>query len=170
VSGNATIASLAPAASQNCTVTYVVPQSVIDNNGGGDGDIDNTASATGTYGATNVSANNSIAVLITRNPLLNVVKTASPTTPRAAGTVITYTYVVTNSGNVTMTGVLVNDVHNGNGVLVGPGNETLTTDTAPVGDSTDPAINGTWATLAPGDKVTFTATYTVTQHDVDFLQ
>jgi hypothetical protein len=170
VSGNATIASLAPSASQNCTITYIVPQSVIDNNGGGDGKIDNTATASGSYGATAVSGNGSAAVNIIRNPLLTIVKTANPTTAQPAGGVITYTYKVTNAGNVTMTGVNVSDAHNGTGVLVGPTNETLTTDTAPTGDSTDPAINGTWATLAPGDVVTFTATYTVTQHDVDFLQ
>jgi uncharacterized repeat protein (TIGR01451 family) len=170
VSGNATIASLAPAASQNCTITYVVPQSVIDNNGGGDGKIDNTATASGSYGATPVTANGSAAVNIIRNPLLNIVKTASTSAPQIAGAVITYTYRVTNAGNVTMNGIGVTDTHNGTGILVGPTNETLTTDTAPTGDSTDPAVNGTWAILAPGDVVTFTATYTVTQHDVDFLQ
>jgi large repetitive protein len=124
----------------------------------------------GSYGGTAVTANGSAAVNIIRNPLLNIVKTANPTTPQAAGALITYTYKVTNAGNVTMTGIAVSDAHNGTGVLVGPTNEALTTDTAPTGDSTDPAINGTWATLAPGDVVTFTATYTVTQHDVDFLQ
>jgi len=42
---NETIASLAPGATQSFTTTYTVQQSDIDNNGGGDGDIDNTATA-----------------------------------------------------------------------------------------------------------------------------
>ena len=170
VSGNATIASLAPAGSLNCTITYGVPQTVIDNNGGGDGKIDNTATASGSYGATALNANGSAAVNIIRNPLLVILKTANTSARQPAGAVITYTYKVTNSGNVTMTAVAVTDVHNGTGTLVGPTNETLTTDTAPLGDSIDAAINGNWDTLAPGDAVTFTATYTVTQNDVDTLQ
>ena len=51
-----------------------------------------------------------------------------------------------------------------------PNNETLTTDVAPVGDSTDATDDiGIWSLLGVGDTVTFTATYVVTQHDVDFL-
>ena len=38
------------------------------------------------------------------------------------------------------------------------------------GDSTDAAVNGSWDSLAPGDQVTFTANYTVTQNDIDTLQ
>lgn len=42
---NQTIASLAPSASQQFTTTYTVTQNDIDTFGGGDGDIDNTATA-----------------------------------------------------------------------------------------------------------------------------
>jgi large repetitive protein len=103
-------------------------------------------------------------------PQLTILKTPSTFGPVPVGTVITYTYTVTNSGNVAMTGVSVSDVHNGSGVFTGPGNESLLTDVAPLGDSTDAAINGSWDTLAPGDILTFTATYVVTQNDVDTLQ
>lgn len=69
-----------------------------------------------------------------------------------------------------MTNVVVGDTHNGSGIFVGPGNETIFTDVAPSGDSTDLLTNGSWDTLGPGDTLIFTATYTVTQQDVDLLQ
>ena len=50
-----------------------------------------------------------------------------------------------------------------------PGNETLLTDAGTQGDSTDATVDGTWDVLAPGDIVTFTGTYTITQTDVDNL-
>ena len=104
-------------------------------------------------------------------PQLLILKTANSAGPVNVGAVITYTYKVTNTGNVAMTAVSVNDIHNGTGTFVSPTNETLTTDVVPLGDSTDASgNNGVWDTLGPGDTVTFTATYTVTQHDVDYLQ
>jgi len=45
-----------------------------------------------------------------------------------------------------------------------PAGETLTTGT----NSTDPSgNNGVWDNLAPGETVTFTATLTVNQDDID---
>ena len=58
------------------------------------------------------------------------------------------TYVVTNTGNVTLTSVSVSDVHSGTGTL---------------GAITPASV----ASLAVGDSVTFTADYTVTQADID---
>ena len=69
-----------------------------------------------------------------------------------------------------MTNVVVADTHNGSGTFVGPTNESVFTDVAPLGDSTDLTTNGSWDTLGPGDTLNFTATYTVTQQDVDLLQ
>ncbi len=104
------------------------------------------------------------------NPGLTVVKQGLPAGPVSAGQVITYTFRVTNSGNVTITGVQVADTFGGFGTPPVPGNEALT-DAAPLGDSPDgPPNNGIWSTLSPGDLVTFTAPYTVTQQDVDNLQ
>lgn len=51
-----------------------------------------------------------------------------------------------------------------------PTNETLTSDNGFANDSSDAGVNGSWDTLAPGDEITFTATYLVTQSDVDTLQ
>jgi uncharacterized repeat protein (TIGR01451 family) len=170
VSGNATIASLAPSASQSCTLTYTVTQNNLNTNGGGTGKISNTATAAGSFGATPVSKTGSTTVNIVLNPKLTIVKTFNPPGPFALNATITYTYKVTNSGNVTMTAVKVADANNGTGVFTGPGNEAMFTDVAPLGDSTDAAVSGIWDALAPGDTLTFTATYVVTQHDVDFLQ
>ena len=73
-----------------------------------------------------------------------MVKTASVPSFTAAGTSITYSYAVTNTGNVTLTSV----------------------------DVTDPmpglsAVNCPNSSLAPGASETCTATYTTTQADLD---
>jgi uncharacterized repeat protein (TIGR01451 family) len=175
-SGNATIATLAPGASETCTGSYTVTQTDLDGNGGGDGDIDNTASASGSgaSGSGIVSGTGAAAVLVVVNPSLAIAKsyaiTADGGTIGAAdlGDVITYTYAVTNNGNVTIANAAVNDAHGGSGPLSAIAGETLTGDVAPLGDSTDAvANNAVWSSIRPGDTVTFTATYTVTQTDVD---
>ena len=158
---------MAPAAVANCTGTYTVTQTDFDTNGGGDGDIDNTVTVTADAGL-NEAAN--AAVTLNIAPTLSVSKTANDTTDVVVGQVITYTYVVTNTGNQTIANVLLSELHGGSGAPPVPSNETLTTDNPPFGDSTDAGINGIWDTVAPGDVVTFTGTYTVTQSDVDLLQ
>ncbi len=107
-------------------------------------------------------------------PGLTLLKTANTPGPVAVGNTITYTFRVTNSGNTTITSVVINEPpanFNGYGTLPVPGTESLLTDTLPAGDSNTGTPNdGTWATLGPGDIITFTATYTVVQGDIDFLQ
>jgi Calx-beta domain/Domain of unknown function DUF11 len=146
------------------TATYAVTQSNI--NGGAT--IAN--SATFKTNETILQTTPTVSTTITRTPQLTTLKTASTAGPVPVGTVITYKYKVTNSGNVTMAGVSVGDTHNGSGTFVGPNTETIFTDVAPSGDSTDLFTNGSWDTLGPGDTLEFTATYTVTQQDVDLLQ
>jgi uncharacterized repeat protein (TIGR01451 family) len=170
VSGNNTIATLAVGASVNCTVNYVVPQAVFNTNGGGDGDIDNTATASASYNSAPVSANGSRAVLVSLNPRMTLVKSANTAGPVTVGTNITYRYRVMNTGNVTISNVTINDVHNGYGIDPVPGSEVIFNDVAPVGDSTDGAPTGTWGTLAPGDTIDFIGTYNVQQADIDYLQ
>jgi large repetitive protein len=137
-------------------------------------DIDNTATARGSYNAATVSSNPASAnVLVTpANANLIVSKTANDTTDVTAGQVITYTYTIQNAGNVTLTNVSLADAHNGSGIPAPvPGGGAVTNDATPANDSSDtnPA-DSVWDTLAPGDTVTFSSTYTVTQNDVDTKQ
>lgn len=135
--------------------------------------IDNTAIASGTYAAAPVvSPSSSVSVTVAASaPSMLVTKTASPTTNLSAGQVITYTYTVKNTGNVSLQNISLADVHNAIGAAPVPGSEVITSDVPPLNDSTDAtAGNGVWSVLAPGDTVTFTATYTVKQSDVDTLQ
>jgi uncharacterized repeat protein (TIGR01451 family) len=136
--------------------------------------ITNSAVATGSYGAATVTSPPSTAsVPVTPGTAsLSVVKTASPPANVTAGQTITYSYVITNTGTLTLTNVTPGDAHNASGPVPVPGSETLTGDAGPVlGDSSDAAPgNGVWSVLAPGDTVTFTGSYTVRQADVDHLQ
>ena len=135
--------------------------------------IDNTATATATYGGNTITSQPaSVSVPVAAaSPGLSVTKTADVTANAAAGQVITYTYTLTNTGQRTLTAISLSDAHNASGPAPVPGGETLANDAGTIGDSTDATTNdGIWSVLAPGDTVTFTATYTVTQSDVDSLQ
>jgi uncharacterized repeat protein (TIGR01451 family) len=85
---------------------------------------------------------------------IDIVKTASPTTYAAEGVGITYTFVVANSGNVTLTGVNVTDP------LAGLG--AITCNWAGSSDAGTPA-----GTLSPGEAVSCSASYSTTQADVE---
>jgi len=137
----ASLGTLAPGASTSCTATYTVTQADLDNGG-----INNTATATATPpSGPDITGSGTADVTANDNPQLNLVKTADKTSFSAVGDVITYTFNVTNTGNVTLTGVAVND---------------------PMLGSTPPA-GCTWATLDAGASVSCTATYSVTQADLD---
>jgi uncharacterized repeat protein (TIGR01451 family) len=131
------------------TATYSVSQADIDDGG--------TFANIFTFDTAQSSPQNSNSALttVTRTPNQSVLKriqTGTPT-PLTAGQVITFEYVVTNTGNVTLSGVGIQETaFNGTG-----GTGALT----PAGGS---------ATLAPGASTIFTANYTVTQNDVDTLQ
>jgi Domain of unknown function DUF11 len=104
-------------------------------------------------------------------PNLQIVKSSNKTSPVVVGETITYSYTVRNIGNVTMTGIKIVDTHTGYGVKPVPTGETLSIDSAPTGDSTDSVpSSGIWDNLGVGDTVKFTATYIVTQQDIDLLQ
>jgi large repetitive protein len=136
-------------------------------------DIDNTATAAGLYGAAPVISNSSSAAVPVdaTPPGVSVSKTADDDTDVVLGQVITYTYVVTNTGSSTLSNVSLAESHNGSGPPPVPGSELLSSDVGAPGDSTDVTPNdGIWSVLAPGDSITMTANYTVTQSDVDTLQ
>lgn len=153
------------------TVNATLTQANIDA-----GTLTNIAYATAANGSTSLKSNNStVTATFTAAPRLALVKTGklqkkpgnTDLTRAQLGDTILYTYAVTNTGTVTMANIQVTDVHSGSGAPPVPSGETLT-DNAPTGDSSDAAANnGVWSALAPKDVVTFSATYTVTQTDVD---
>lgn len=77
--------------------------------------------------------------------------------------VIKYVYTITNIGNVTLSGIELTDVHNGNGTL-----EFVAC--TPETNATVAAAQVDISEIAPGDVVVCTATYTVVQADIDTLQ
>ena len=141
-------ASMAPGATATCTATYTITQADVDA-----GKISNDATAQGTApGATTptTSPSSHVDVPGSQNPALSVVKSASPTTLNKAGDKVTYLFTVTNTGNVTMSNIAVNE-------------------TSFTGTGTAPVVScpATPSSLVPGAQVTCTATYTATQADVD---
>lgn len=163
---------LAPGDVTTCTGLYIATQADFDTNGGGDGVIRSSATVTGRAagGRDVISETSEVSIAVELNPALGVTKTADDTTDVVVGQVITYTYVVTNTGNQTITNVFLSEAHNGSNAAPSPSDEILTNDMAPFGDSADAGTDGAWDVLAPGDSVTFTATYSVTQTDVETRQ
>ena len=138
-------ATLAPRASATCTVTYAITQADVDA-----GTVANTAVAS----ATNPDGNRTEQALdSTTTPTSTVAalrldkRAGQPADVDGSGRVdagdtIAYTFVLTNTGVVTLTQLGLDDPKTG-----------------PVGCPT--------ATLAPGASVTCSAVYTVSQADVD---
>ncbi len=139
--------SLAPGAQITCEATYTITQADVDA-----GTVTNTATATGTppTGPDPVSPESEVAIPSVPAPGLNIVKTADIQRATTVGQVVTYSFVVTNTGNLTMTDVVVNETG-----FTGTG--TLSAVTCPAGA----------ASLAPGAQVVCTATYRVTQADLN---
>jgi uncharacterized repeat protein (TIGR01451 family) len=132
-------ATLAPGASIVCTGTHTASQADVDR-----GSVPNTASASGTGPAAQpVEATATHDVPAVQSPALSITKTPDPDTYDLAGQTISYEYVVSNGGNVTLDGPI-----------------TVSDDKVTV---TCPAA----ASLAPGADVTCTATATVSQADID---
>ena len=100
------VGDLAPGETASIIAQYVVTQDDVDTNGGGDGDIDNVATAGSDQTDPETDAEE---VLLERNPAIAIVKTADVASVDEDGDVVTYTYVVTNEGNVTLTDVTLVD-------------------------------------------------------------
>ncbi|MFT3673320.1 hypothetical protein [Aestuariivirga sp.] len=143
--------------------------------------INNTATASGTAGSTPVTASDTVAVdVVNAAPATTVTKTWALTTDLNGdgnadiGDVVTYTYVVTNSGNVTIQDVKLTDAHAGAGAALVFTNPTaVTTDFKVPGDiagTTNDSTNvnftdNDWDVLGPGDVLTFRSTYTIVSAD-----
>src|SRR5574340_34206 len=133
--------SLAPGASITCTASYTITLEDISA-----GEVINIATGHGFSGMTPVNSNSDTkTVTYLTNPALTLEKSAFPTTYIAVDDVIGYSFLLTNSGNVTLTAPFT------------------------VADSkaTDESCPGTPASLAPGGKITCTASYTITQADLN---
>ena len=138
--------TLAPGASQTYNSSYTLTQADIDDHGGGDYDIDNTAPQTPTR---RPGESDSVAVpLVGITPAIAIDKVFLNVTggngnglADAVGDVLNYTVSVTNTGNVTLTGVTVVD---------------------PLDRAERLGV-----TLVPGASQTFNTSYTLTQADVD---
>ncbi|WP_338226522.1 DUF7507 domain-containing protein, partial [Algoriphagus confluentis] len=130
------IGTLAPGESETITTTYTVTQQDVDR-----GSVTNLATATGTDpdgGETGGSG--SVVVEGEGNPSIDLTKTAGVETYTEVGQEIPYTLVVTNTGNETLTNVVVLDPLTG---LV----ETI-------------------PNLDPGESVSIETTYVVTEGDI----
>lgn len=135
--------TLAPGGAFTFTASYTPSQADIDN-----GSVVNTATGTGTdpSGGTITSPPDTVTVPPEQTPGLTIVKTGTLNDPDGDGLIdlgetISFAFLATNTGTLTMSNVMVND-------------PMVTIDQGP-------------QTLAPGASFTFTATYTPTQADID---
>ncbi|AXT19420.1 DUF11 domain-containing protein [Flavobacteriaceae bacterium AU392] len=136
------------------TATYTITQSDVQAGG-----VTNSVLVSGDEPFTNVTVNDvsddgddtdgntdddTTDVLITANPELTLTKTANVAGTGTVGDVITYTFSVLNSGNVTITNITIDDaLTNSTALIITPNS------------------------LEPGEVGVATATYTITQLDVD---
>ncbi len=131
-----------------CTGTYAALQADVDAGG-----VTNVATVTvaDTYNGGTVDDSDTVTVPSVRTPGMTLTKEASETAQVSVGDVLTYTYTVTNTGNVTLEPVTLSDSHTS-----AAGTALLTIDNG-----------GVIATLAPDAIATLQATYVVTQADID---
>ncbi|MDP5202289.1 DUF1573 domain-containing protein, partial [Flavobacterium sp. DG2-3] len=140
--------TIAPGASGSITATYTITQADLNagsvtNSATGTGTAPNAATVSDTSGTALANDDDTVTNL-TQSPAIAVVKTASVGGTGAVGDQITYTFDVTNTGNVTLTNVVIDDAKTGSTALaVSP------------------------STIAPGASGTITATYTITQADLN---
>lgn len=146
------LASLAAGATDSTTfkATYKLTQADVDA-----GVLTNTATVTGDYapdgsgGNLQVTDSSSTVSPLSDDPKIALIKTADPSalsSPPQAGEIISYSFTVTNTGNVTLTDITLADVLPGLTITGGP-----------------------IPSLASGavDSTTFKATYAITQADID---
>ena len=163
---NGAAGRLVPGETATYTATYQITQAAIDAGG-----VKNVALAVG-KDPSDVSVSDTsddgddgddntiddpTETLLVATPALEVTKTASGTT--SLGDVITYTILVTNTGNVTVDTIELTDTFtDAQGAAL-----ALTTGPSFVKNSGASAEK----TLAPGETATYTATYQITQAAID---
>ncbi len=135
--------SLNPGDTMSCSASYAATQTDVNA-----GQIDNTGVVTGTDPDSNtVTDNDPLSEPVAQNPAISIMKSSDATGTNAVSDMITYTYDVENTGNVVLTNVTVTDNHTGLSAI------TCT-----------PAQG---SNLNPGDTMSCSATFTVTQADVN---
>jgi gliding motility-associated-like protein/uncharacterized repeat protein (TIGR01451 family) len=127
--------TLIPGGTAEGTKSYTVSQADINSGE----NIVNVVTVTTTEGATD---NDNASVSISQDASVLIEKTANKTIVSSANEIITYTYEVTNDGNITLTNVSVSDDKLG-------------------------AVTLDETTLIPGGVTEGTKTYTVTQADIN---
>jgi uncharacterized repeat protein (TIGR01451 family) len=139
--------TLIPGASTTGTAIFNVTQAMIDSGTA----ITSTATITGTVNGSRLTGTRTATVTILQSPSIQIVKNGeldmtkvTPDNQANTGDKITYTFTLTNTGNVTLNNVIINDLK-------------VNVD------------GGTIASLAPNevDKSTFSATYYLTQNDIN---
>lgn len=138
--------------SQTCTADYIITQADLDA-----GSVTNEAFAQNDNVAavgTVTSPPDTVTLDADQQPSVAIEKVGTPTfsTPVAVGDQISYQFTVTNTGNVTLTNVIVSDV---DAVVTGSPIATL------------PPIDPTASVQANVDTTTYTAIRTITQADID---
>ena len=132
--------SLVPGASKTCTGTYTVTQADVDA-----GSVTNSAEGTGTnpqsVAVTSLPSSVTVDASLATSKM-TLTKSTTSTGYGAAGDILSFKYVVKNTGTTTLSNVGVND------------NKIA-------------SVSCPSSTLAPGASETCTGTYTVTQANVD---
>ncbi len=134
---------LAPNATLTCTATYAATQANIDGNG-----VTNIASAATTFGAGNTvvtSATDTVTVPSLKLPSLSIAKSATAVAFTNVGDTISYSYLVTNTGNITLT-------------------SAITVSDNRIASVTCPALPP--GGVPPGGTLTCTSSYSVTLNDL----
>jgi LysM repeat protein len=122
-----------------CNTSHTITQADLD---AGSVTIVAIANVSGT-----VSPTATVSVPMIQNRLLTLTKTADPQTYDHVGQIITYTYVITNSGNITLNPAQFTGSDTAFEVPIACGEQNTR--------------------LAPKESLTCTATYTITQADMD---
>ncbi|MCI0157502.1 DUF11 domain-containing protein [Leifsonia shinshuensis] len=137
--------TLQPGETVTATATYTLTQADVDA-----GSVVNTATASGDDPAgAPVTSDDTATVPVAQNPAISLTKTGALAAGTGApGDPVHYAFVATNTGNVTLTNVTITD---------------------PLPGLSSPVYTwpGTPGTLQPGETVTATATYALSQADVN---
>ncbi len=118
----------------------------------------------GTVTATSGAAYSAATVAVQRNATVTLDKSANRSSVSVAGDLITYTYTVTNTGNITVNNVTVTDDNGTPGVTTDDFNPTPVLGSDHVHNSGDANKNGK---LDPGEKFLYRSTHIVTQAEID---